>query len=307
MSADPLAVHVPGKADPNVYAYVSGAALKAIDPLGLDCGPDYCGPGAATAKSNTESPDESKSGYTPPPITPLVGGAKAEREVGVTAPGAKAPGAAQSWMDRPLPGGAHFAEAKTWGEAIKLGVETNPYGGGAADLWVAKGLQRIGQWLGKLRAGAAVADDLAYATAGGAGEANVARMVAKPPSAGPSAPPAAAAPAAKGAGALVFGKENVARFGSLNEARAAARAAAGLGDDAVSFVQKVGPFKGRVTGMQSPDGLRGWRVDFDKTKGYHVNWWDKTGGVKRAAWKYGANIIQGGTLDDFWNFMQHVP
>ena len=36
VSADPLGVHVPGKADPNVYAYVVGAPLKNIDPVGLD-------------------------------------------------------------------------------------------------------------------------------------------------------------------------------------------------------------------------------------------------------------------------------
>ena len=36
VSADPLAVHVPGEADLNVYAYVSGKALKSVDPLGLD-------------------------------------------------------------------------------------------------------------------------------------------------------------------------------------------------------------------------------------------------------------------------------
>jgi RHS repeat-associated protein len=35
ISADPLAVHVPGEADPNLYAYVSGRVLKNTDPLGL--------------------------------------------------------------------------------------------------------------------------------------------------------------------------------------------------------------------------------------------------------------------------------
>ena len=42
ISADPLAVHVPGEADLNVYTYVSGQALKATDPLGLQavCNPD---------------------------------------------------------------------------------------------------------------------------------------------------------------------------------------------------------------------------------------------------------------------------
>src|SRR5690606_15558277 len=38
ISADPLAVHAPGEADLNVYAYVSGRVLKNIDPLGLDEG-----------------------------------------------------------------------------------------------------------------------------------------------------------------------------------------------------------------------------------------------------------------------------
>jgi RHS repeat-associated protein len=36
VSADPLEVHVPGQADANLYAYVSGKALKNIDPLGLE-------------------------------------------------------------------------------------------------------------------------------------------------------------------------------------------------------------------------------------------------------------------------------
>jgi RHS repeat-associated protein len=36
MSVDPLALHTPGSADLNVYAYVHGAVLKAVDPSGLD-------------------------------------------------------------------------------------------------------------------------------------------------------------------------------------------------------------------------------------------------------------------------------
>src|SRR5690606_2225484 len=36
VSADPLAVHAPGEADLNLYAYVSGAVLKNVDPLGLE-------------------------------------------------------------------------------------------------------------------------------------------------------------------------------------------------------------------------------------------------------------------------------
>jgi RHS repeat-associated protein len=36
VSADPLAVHSPGSADLNVYAYVHGRVLSAVDPIGLD-------------------------------------------------------------------------------------------------------------------------------------------------------------------------------------------------------------------------------------------------------------------------------
>jgi RHS repeat-associated protein len=35
ISADPLAVHAPGNADLNIYAYVHGKALVAVDPVGL--------------------------------------------------------------------------------------------------------------------------------------------------------------------------------------------------------------------------------------------------------------------------------
>jgi hypothetical protein len=114
----------------------------------------------------------------------------------------------------------------------------------------------------------------------------------------------AAVNAAKG---LSRGIENVATFKGLNEARASARQLSGLEDDAVNFVQKIGPIKGQVTGRMSPDGLRGWRIDFDSSKGFHVNWWDRTAGPKRAAWLYGANSIEGGTLDQFWQTLQHFP
>jgi len=35
LTGDPLAVHVPGKADLNLYAYVSGGVLRVVDPVGL--------------------------------------------------------------------------------------------------------------------------------------------------------------------------------------------------------------------------------------------------------------------------------
>ncbi len=50
------------------------------------------------------------------------------------------------------------------------------------------------------------------------------------------------------------------------------------------------------SGMQSPDGLRGWRMDFDpkSPKGVHINWWDRTSGPKRSSGRRGGAAI----LDD---------
>ena len=48
ISADPLAVHAPGEADFNVYAYVRGSVLMNVDPLGLEdysMVPDFIGNG----------------------------------------------------------------------------------------------------------------------------------------------------------------------------------------------------------------------------------------------------------------------
>jgi len=64
--------------------------------------------------------------------------------------------------------------------------------------------------------------------------------------------------------------------------------------------------KGLVVGSASRDGLRGWRIDFDSTKGFHVNWWDKTSGAARSGWLYGANVVEGATQKDFLNLLQHL-
>ncbi len=105
--------------------------------------------------------------------------------------------------------------------------------------------------------------------------------------------------------------EVMAHFDGVSAARNAARNSAGLGDDAVPFIQEIGPMKGRVTGMQSPDGLRGWRIDFDPNdpeKGFHFNWWVRDAAKRSAGgWRSGANVVRGGTYDDYLSLISHFP
>jgi len=61
------------------------------------------------------------------------------------------------------------------------------------------------------------------------------------------------------------------------DARRAAIVYAGLDSmQTVPFVQELGPFRGtKISGSQSVDGLRGWRLDLDqRLDQLHVNWWD---------------------------------
>ncbi|MEV0323648.1 DUF6531 domain-containing protein [Streptomyces sp. NPDC050659] len=104
-------------------------------------------------------------------------------------------------------------------------------------------------------------------------------------------------------------REEEAHFDSFAEARANARERAGLGDDAIPFQQELGPEKGRWTGMQSPDGMRGWRIDYDpkSDKGFHVNWWNKEGAKRSNKWKYGANIIRGAGNQEYQDVLRHFP
>ncbi|EQA5683633.1 RHS repeat-associated core domain-containing protein, partial [Cronobacter sakazakii] len=106
---------------------------------------------------------------------------------------------------------------------------------------------------------------------------------------------------------LAKGIEHEKTFNTLNEARDHARKMSGIGDDAVDFIQEIGPSKGRVSGRMSPDGKQGWRLDYDDKKGYHVNWWDQRGGPKRKDWLFGANKIENGTLDDYYSLLEHFP
>ena len=104
----------------------------------------------------------------------------------------------------------------------------------------------------------------------------------------------------------IRGQEHIGSAQNLNEARDQARKLSGLGDDAVPFVQERGPIKGRITGVMSPDGSRGWRIDIDEKKGFHVNWWDHTGGIKRPDRLYGAIELPGGQ-QAYWEALSHFP
>jgi len=63
-------------------------------------------------------------------------------------------------------------------------------------------------------------------------------------------------------------------YENFGKARKAASINANLGDDAVPFLQKAGPYKNKVyTGMRSEDKTKGWRLDFDSSdpnKGTHI-------------------------------------
>ena len=68
-------------------------------------------------------------------------------------------------------------------------------------------------------------------------------------------------------------------------ARDSASRSAGIGKDAVPhFAKDVGPgsahLVGRQNGSMSPDGTRGWRLDYSPKKGGHINWWRIEGGTE---------------------------
>jgi hypothetical protein len=123
----------------------------------------------------------------------------------------------------------------------------------------------------------------------------------------PGAPGCIPLPAAVQGMKKAFEHRHVAK--DFNEARQVARALSGVGDDAVPFIQKLGPHKGKTTGRVSPDGNKGWRIDFDPkdpSKGFHVNWWDKSGGKSRADRLYGYSHVTGGTEAQYLDLLRHA-
>ena len=66
-SADPLAVHAPGSADLNLYAYVSGQLLRATDPTGLTAVENQGSQGNSAAGDSTQRTEKPAEPAAPPP------------------------------------------------------------------------------------------------------------------------------------------------------------------------------------------------------------------------------------------------
>lgn len=80
-----------------------------------------------------------------------------------------------------------------------------------------------------------------------------------------------------------------ASWSTYDRAIAAAREHTGgnLGPDSIKMYDyhpETGEGTGTLIGEQTPDRLRGWRID---SQDGHVNWWDWTGGKKGAGGAYG--------------------
>lgn len=103
----------------------------------------------------------------------------------------------------------------------------------------------------------------------------------------------------------IFRKHN-----SIEAARNAALQEVGdLGIDKRKYVGKFGPAKDKVTGFESADGKRGFRIDFDPDdpeKGLHYNWWDWTMGKRESGGRSGAEVIEGGTEKQFMQILEQL-
>jgi hypothetical protein len=80
-------------------------------------------------------------------------------------------------------------------------------------------------------------------------------------------------------------KPGVDPYQNYIRARDSAARSSGLGAEQVPhFVESVGPgnahLVGRRNGYMSPDGTRGWRLDYSPRQGTHINWWRTEGGVR---------------------------
>ncbi|OWK41006.1 putative hemagglutinin-related protein [Fimbriiglobus ruber] len=102
--------------------------------------------------------------------------------------------------------------------------------------------------------------------------------------------------------------ENVAK--DFDAARRFARELSGLGEDSIDALGKMRYDYKKIIGRQSPDGLRGWRLDWDPnnpTKGFHINWWDKSANLgDRKQWLQGYIRIENGNYNQYLDLMEHA-
>jgi len=110
---------------------------------------------------------------------------------------------------------------------------------------------------------------------------------------------------------LKAGSGGMHAYENFAKAREAARIRANLGQDAVPFLQEVGPYQYKVyTGMRSSDKSRGWRLDFDPNnpeKGMHINWWYAPDPLRPKLEYRGMLKIDKSTQDIYWEILSHFP
>lgn len=140
VSADPLEVHI-GGADPNLYAYVNGWALKSVDPLGLKP-PNTAADAAAKMRGDAQIAERIESGEitvgeAPPQLPHFEGVTPADDTDAVTlgmavgAAGALTPAIGSEYAQRALDyAEEHFTSSQY--TAFAYGVATGAFATGVA-------------------------------------------------------------------------------------------------------------------------------------------------------------------------------
>lgn len=96
-------------------------------------------------------------------------------------------------------------------------------------------------------------------------------------------------------------------YENFANARELGRINANLGEDAIPYLSEVGPHNGNVyVGMQSPDGSKIWRLDWDINKGPHINWRYKYGPGKKEYYAGSVNIEKM-SKDQYWEIISKFP
>ncbi len=96
-------------------------------------------------------------------------------------------------------------------------------------------------------------------------------------------------------------------FENFSKARTMAVVRSNLGDDAVPYLSTLGPHKNNVyVGTQSRDKRSLWRLDWDETKGAHINWKFAPGPNPNEHYS-GAIQIDSMRYDDYLQIIEKFP